>query len=301
MGITQHFAKRMLATWDERDKAILSAQELPDGVSAILDIPYLPDGDLGHFLDLYYPTNSTSLLPVIVDIHGGGFMYGDKSLNKLYGYHLAKKGFLVCNINYRLAFGTFTVLDQIKDVVAALDWVSKKIEQYHGDKDSVFVTGESAGAVLALVGTLTIGNSQLQELFNTEGSDLNVKALSLTSGFFHFDSPALAYRGMRPICFGKKYKKAPWYQAMRLMHLSALDQVPPLFIATSEEDQLKEMTDYCITILETRSIPHQLYVAPKGETHELRHMFNLFHPTWEESIALNEAMLKFFLRTRITI
>lgn len=64
---------------------------LPDGIEARIDIPYIEDGHRGHLLDVYYPKDAGQKLPVIIDIHGGGFLYGDKDLNKLYGYHLAKK------------------------------------------------------------------------------------------------------------------------------------------------------------------------------------------------------------------
>ena len=54
----------------------------PSGVTEINNIPYLDDGHIHHQFDVYFPegTKETDRLPVIIDIHGGGWMYGDKEL-----------------------------------------------------------------------------------------------------------------------------------------------------------------------------------------------------------------------------
>ena len=66
----------------------------PDTIDVIEDIPYLPDGGYdteagqcrGHLLDLYLPHDAVlrcgHTLPVYIDIHGGGFTYGYKELNR---------------------------------------------------------------------------------------------------------------------------------------------------------------------------------------------------------------------------
>ena len=66
----------------------------PEGVFESNDHEYLADGHVYHKLDVYYPEGTTEKLPVIIDIHGGGFMYGDKELNKIYCHTLAKKAML---------------------------------------------------------------------------------------------------------------------------------------------------------------------------------------------------------------
>lgn len=58
-------------------------------------------------LDVYRPKSVEGALPVIVDIHGGGWYYGDKELNKYYCMSLVKYGFAVVNVSYRLAPGAF--------------------------------------------------------------------------------------------------------------------------------------------------------------------------------------------------
>jgi acetyl esterase/lipase len=126
-SIRDHFVRNMLNDWEERDNKILSEQILPENIIEILDIPYIADGHRGHLLDIYYPDNMEGPFPAIIDIHGGGFFYGYKEMNKLYDYHLAKNGFIVFNMNYRLAFNDTKVTGQIQDIISALYWIENNL------------------------------------------------------------------------------------------------------------------------------------------------------------------------------
>ena len=113
------------------------------------------------FLNVY--TNATSAaakLPVMVWIHGGGFVAGAGSEARHDGARLAAKGVVVVTINYRLglmgffahpelskeapykASGNYGMLDQI----AALQWVQKNVAAFGGDPGNVTIFGESAGS-----------------------------------------------------------------------------------------------------------------------------------------------------------
>ena len=101
--------------------------------------------------------------PVMVWIHGGGFLNGAASMKHWTGESLATRGAVVVSLNYRLgafgflmhpqAGGNFAVLDW----VAALTWVSKNIINFGGDPNLVTIFGQSAGgaAVRALLSTPT--------------------------------------------------------------------------------------------------------------------------------------------------
>ena len=74
---------------------------LPQGVHQTCDISYGPYGKW-NLLDIYHP-EGCDCCPVILNIHGGGFVYGTKEIYKRYCMDLARRGFTVVNINYRLA------------------------------------------------------------------------------------------------------------------------------------------------------------------------------------------------------
>ena len=137
--------------------------EDPDGVDALTDIPYLPDGDSvrGHRLDLYLPHDAVlrggRTTPVFIDVHGGAFCYGSKELNRNFAAHLCALGFGVVGLNYRVAPQT-DLKGQLADIQSALQWVKTHLEEHPLDPSAVFLTGDSAGAALALL-TLAIESS----------------------------------------------------------------------------------------------------------------------------------------------
>ena len=83
----------------ERDKN----EKTPDDIERFDDIRY---GDHATFnvLDVYRPKNRKGeKLPVIVNVHGGAFVYGSKEVYQYYCMRLAQRGFAVVNFSYRLA------------------------------------------------------------------------------------------------------------------------------------------------------------------------------------------------------
>ena len=67
------------------------------------DLDYAVDGTPSHTLDVYYPKGTGEKLPVILNIHGGGWSYGTKGQYQYYCMFLAQQGFAVVSCNYRLA------------------------------------------------------------------------------------------------------------------------------------------------------------------------------------------------------
>jgi para-nitrobenzyl esterase len=98
--------------------------------------------------------------PVMVWIHGGGFVIGAGSQGIYNGKHLAARDVVVVTINYRLgAFGFLDLSDAtdgklpgtgnegLADQILALDWVKRNIAVFGGDPDNVTIFGESAGGM----------------------------------------------------------------------------------------------------------------------------------------------------------
>ena len=77
----------------------------PEDVQRFDDIVYGEEDKVWQSLDVYRPkaTNIEEKLPVIVSVHGGGWVYGDKKLYQFYCLSLAQRGFAVVNFSYRLA------------------------------------------------------------------------------------------------------------------------------------------------------------------------------------------------------
>jgi acetyl esterase/lipase len=139
---------------------VLSQQS--DG--ALKNVQYLPDGSPGHQLDLYLPDkasfDSKRGAPLIVWIHGGGWIGGDKADNPaLAARHL---GYAVASLNYRLAKDKDSIFPaQIEDCKTAIRWLRKHASEYGIDDKRIGVWGASAGGHLVLLLGLT-GDDQFK-------------------------------------------------------------------------------------------------------------------------------------------
>lgn len=126
--------------------------QLPEGVRMERDLAYLPAGDEAQRLDLYLPeATPTSPLPLVVHIHGGGWMGGNKFPCPVVG--MVQQGYAVASVGYRFSQqAKFPA--QIQDCQAAIRWLRANAETYRIDPAKIGVVGGSAGGHLSsLVGT----------------------------------------------------------------------------------------------------------------------------------------------------
>ena len=164
---------------EPKDAERKAVQCPPDGVLAKRDIVYLQQDDHTELMDIFFPEKAKGMLPVIVDVHGGGWVYGNKELNEYYCMELAKLGFVVCDINYRLCPVT-DLKGQVQDVTAALQWIFDHIHQYVGDSEQISVTGDSAGAQLAFLVCAASANEAYRRSYEITSLSKPIKALGLT-------------------------------------------------------------------------------------------------------------------------
>lgn len=141
------------AVADTAWSAIAQAGRLPNarperhGVERIADVPYVDTGHAHHTLDVYRPNAKRGPLPVVLYIHGGGFRILSKDTHWLMAIAFARKGYVVFNINYRLA-PTHPYPAAVEDACAALVWVMQNAGNFGGDAGRLVIAGESAGANL---------------------------------------------------------------------------------------------------------------------------------------------------------
>lgn len=118
-------------------------------VERVADVPYLDSGLTAHRLDVYRPTQpQTTPRPALVYIHGGGFQLLSKETHWSLALRYAAQGFVVFNIEYRLApHDPYPAA--IQDAISACLWVQRHAAEYGADPSRIVLAGESAGANLA--------------------------------------------------------------------------------------------------------------------------------------------------------
>lgn len=135
------------------------------GVVRQRNIVYAEVGTLRLKLDVFRPEEAGAGRPVLLHIHGGGWVIGSKDTQGLpLMRRMASQGWVVVNANYRLS-PRATFPDQLIDIKRALAWIREHIAGYGGDPAFVVIAGLSAGAHLASLAALTPNRPELQPGF----------------------------------------------------------------------------------------------------------------------------------------
>jgi len=118
-------------------------------------------------LDLYVPKNAaTGKLPVLIYVHGGGWIEGDKVVHadnylETTIQKLMTRQYAVISINYTLLSDSIHFPLPLEDTKDAVRWVRKNAEKYNLDTNNIGLFGASAGAHLSLLAAYTPDNTYL--------------------------------------------------------------------------------------------------------------------------------------------
>ncbi len=162
----------------------------PGGVTGYPDLVYAQyPGFRPLIIDVYTPPAGTgSVHPLIVEVHGGGWMGGHTRQSGAFENFptvlasLAARGYVVASVEYRLSGEVRSPL-QVQDVKAAIKWLRANAAKYGIDKERVGIWGGSAGGHLsALVGT-SCGAPELEPPGDSSESDC-VQAVATWYGIF---------------------------------------------------------------------------------------------------------------------
>ncbi|KAL0146242.1 Alpha/Beta hydrolase protein [Mucor lusitanicus] len=124
--------------------------------------------------------NGAGLRPVLVHIHGGAWRMGSK--DTFYPFQklmIAENNWITVNIGYRLAPKN-AYPTHLMDVKRAIRWLKQNIASFGGDPNFIVLSGDSAGAHLASMASMTVNNPQFQPGF--EHVDTSVRGVVCLSG-----------------------------------------------------------------------------------------------------------------------
>jgi len=140
-------------SWAQLSEAERWAAQVENACEVEPNVTYLVANNYEAKLDVYYPPGAKAPVPVVMTIHGGGWIEGTKEASILGALPYLQMGFAVVNVEYRLA-KVSPAPAAVEDCLCALHWIGRNAQKYHFDLSKVIVTGDSAGGHLALTTTM---------------------------------------------------------------------------------------------------------------------------------------------------
>lgn len=215
---------------------------------------------------LYRPCGVTGKLPVILDIHGGGFSSGDALMDRNRDIYLSLHiPAVIVAINYRLA-PKFTYPAALDDCRAALLWIEDRAESFGGDKERLGLYGSSAGGGLCAALSFYIRDHGGPKI---SLQALNMPALgmgtSLSKDQMRYGAPVLEDSKGRNIFrtyLGKNTGEYPSYYAVPNAAIDFIG-LPPTLIIAAEYDPLREDAMFYAKKLRESDVPIELYLMPR--------------------------------------
>ncbi|EPY05562.1 alpha/beta hydrolase domain-containing protein [Paenibacillus alvei TS-15] len=237
--------------------------ELMVQTQMISDISY-PSKYHENKIDLYLPQGDSKPLPVIIFIHGGGFVMGDKFMPANYSRALASDGFAVISMNYELA-PEATLFDQTKQVGEVWSYLQQLAQKYPLDPSRVIFAGSSAGAFLAgefaLIQTNTeyaklVGIPQLVPTNTIKGLLLYSAPYDITA-FQHSDVNPVQQFMLKRMGWGilgdKNWMNNPKFDVLNLSKYITKD-FPPAFVTDGNTNSFEKQARVFVAALQDKGV-----------------------------------------------
>lgn len=299
------YAKSFAKHCKENDKPRMSKLTLPQGIHQEGHF-YTEEKDHYKSYFYFYPEDKDPLtLSLIIDIHGGGWVYGDKELNQPFCMTLAKLGFAVLDLSYPL-LPKADNLTQIRNLVKGINHAYNHKDEYRIPFGNVTLTGDSAGGMMAPIVYGTSQHPLLKEL--TDGGILcGIGALVLNHPGGYTDNVASSV-GMTGISarFGNKmfrhalygkWKKNPYYDLVSDFDLLAKNvSFPRTMVITSIKDDI--LYHGAIRQKETLMKNGVDVTFFEGTKDPATHVFNVAFVDSEAGVECNEAIRDFILHDK---
>lgn len=227
-------------------------------------------------LDVYRPRAAADqVLPVIVSVHGGGWVYGDKERYQFYCLSLAQRGFAVVNFTYRLA-PEFQYPAPLEDTNLVFGWILDHAAQFGLDTKRLFAVGDSAGGnILGLYAAFCTNPLYAVRFAFRPHPAVKLLAVGLFCGDYQIapeDAPDALSTQIMQVYLPEKGSSRELEEMS--VHNWITPNYPPVFLATAVEDFL---TDHALALaasLVHHEVPFQFHFYGDKD-HRLGHVFHL--------------------------
>lgn len=282
----------------KNNKKHFAAKNLQYNVDEIRNLNYLGDHNPFHTMDIYGPKDCQDVLPVVMLIHGGGYVSCEKFINECQAKFLAEHGFRVVNINYSL-MPEVGFMEVVQELFAALHWIEDNAQMYLFDPNGICVSGDSGGGHYSLLVAAVQNSSYLQNYFGVAPVETGIKGIAASCPMTELHSAVsqndMTSRFLRKNALHSGRDKDTIF-VNNVSFPTVLDHCtfPEIFLLTTPTDQ--ELHGASKTLhqqLTERGIAH-VYREYTSQERDLGHVFNVVNPEYPESVSANQEMLDYF-------
>ena len=272
---------------DERD----ALMNTPEDVERWDNIVYGHDDRNIQKLDVYRPKQAQGEeVPVIISVHGGAWVYGDKETYQHYCMSLAQRGFAVVNYTYRLApESKFPA--QLEDLNLVCKWVMKRAGRFHFDTERIFAVGDSAGAhLLGLYAGICTNPEYAARYDFTVPEGFALTAIALNCGVYQIaDADTQTKELMKDLL--PQGGTAEELEQINVLN-TITDVYPPVYCMTAVADMLKGQAPALVEKLMENNVPFVFRVFG-DKINQLAHVFHCDVKTIDAA-QCNDAECDFF-------
>lgn len=222
------------------------------GIIRVQNIAYHNESEEYNVADLYFRRDIFSdgkKHPVMLYIHGGGFIKGDKDYRITNSEFYAHHGYYVFNIDYRMP-PDVEFEENFADIIRAFNYIEEISKYCNIDTEKIVVSGDSSGAYFSAMLCAVANNDTVRERFGLPKLKFRPAALALMCGLFDFDKLSQTPNVMGlvsktlSIVLGFKVKK-DYSNADEYEHIDFISPINfvnenwcPVFITWAEDDIL---------------------------------------------------------------
>jgi acetyl esterase/lipase len=244
-------SNRIDAGWWSSSASRAVTSSLPESTRLIANVTYCSIGGYREKMDLYLPSNvvvardSSVRDPVVVYVHGGGWVQGDKSNDWFEIFPmLLSNNFVVASINYFLAPSRpppYGFPLNIEDVACAVRFLRADAATYHVDPSHVGLLGDSAGGNLVSLEALSALNGTFDNVGPYTGYSSRVQAVADEFGPSNLTAPAF-YDLHAALLHHVFDTKKNMIAASPVDYVSSKYAAPPFLIEQGENDTVVPMS-----------------------------------------------------------
>lgn len=274
--------------------------EINERVKVVKNLVY--SDSKNSLLDIYHPKDATASMPVILWIHGGGYVGGSKDSRQDYAMALADAGYVVANIDYALAPASLYP-GPVLQANQALAFMQLHAAEYGGDMDRVFVGGDSAGAQIASQVAALVSNVELAKTMAIQPAIANsqLQGALLLCGLYNLDTVrATAFPNID--LFLTAYTGAePFESFPRIDELSTVQHIspnfPPVFITVGDADPFVSQSAELVELLQANEVQVSS-VFFEGTQKNLKHEYQYDLSTEDARSTLEKTLQFLFVHSK---